>query len=88
MTSWSGIVSVEATDLGFFSEAPELLWRGRCVTHIPEVVLFLGATRVAIVPALGRWFDTIENNATVEVVSDVGFSLTIKMNLSSLSEGG
>lgn len=53
MTGWGGIVSVETSNLGFSSEAPELLWRSGSVTHVPEVVLFFGTTRVAVVPASG-----------------------------------
>ena len=86
VTGWGGIISVETADLRFFGITPELLWRAGCMTHIPEIVLFLGSTSVAVVPALGRWLDTVKNNTSVEVISYVGFSLTVEVNTSSLNE--
>ena len=86
VTGWGGIISVETADLRFFGITPELLWRAGCMTHIPEIVLFLGSTSVAVVPALGRWLDTVKNDTSVEVISYVGFGLTVEVNTSSLNE--
>lgn len=86
MTEWLGIEGVEATDLRFFSEAPELLWRGGSVTHVPEVVLLLRSTSIAVVPAVRRWLDTIKNNTSVEMISIVGLTLFGSWTVSSLHE--
>jgi len=86
VTGWRGIESVETADLRFSSEAPELLWRAGSSTHVCEVIVFLRSTSVAVTPAVGGWFDTVENDTSVEVISVVSLSLPWGWAVAGLSE--
>ena len=86
VTSWCGIESVEAADLRFSGEAPELLWRAGSSTHVCEVIVFLRSTSIAVTPAVGGWFDTVENDTSVEMISVVSLTLPWSWTIAGLGE--
>jgi hypothetical protein len=86
VTGWCGIESVETANLRFSGEAPELLWRAGSSTHVCEVIVFLRSTSIAVTPAVGGWFDTVENDTSVEMISVVSLTLPWSWTIAGLGE--